>query len=304
MLRSGKAGDGQPGLEEAVLSELKETLARETERASSIKWGVGTRHVLESGSDPSEAQLRSNCGITRALVAGLVDSSSLSGPICRATHLHESAIAGSQAIANAVSVGLHATRALDESDVSFSISYQKLVERAIDLAVSAPYNEEEEFELDLQQRFKGRFGSDASSSCAVAAAVFSVHRTIHSLPSLDVSSREYLARIDEISKLGLAKQKQGMALNTLGNSNRLDSASLFSSLAPSIEQDLPVALAVGWAISLGGDVRSNACLAGGIAGAIWGEEGIPEEWLMFSQGVQEGRLLAEELFEFTGTHSR
>ena len=286
------------GLESALLVELRETLSRENERASSIKWGVGTRHVLENSVSVSEAQLRSNCGITRALIAGLVDFQNLAEPLCRATHVHETAIAGSRAIASAVRTGVIDSRPMQACDMSdISAVYERTVDSAIDLASSKPYREEDEFSTEIQDRFKARFGSDASSQCSVAAAVFSVHRTMHSLPSLDASSREYQERISNLVKSGELKKGKGVSANTLGNSNRLDTASLFASLTPSIEQDLPVALATSWAISLGGDVRSNACLAGGLAGAIWGEEGIPEEWRMFSEGVEEGKKLADVLLE-------
>jgi hypothetical protein len=127
--------------------------------------------------------------------------------------------------------------------------------------------------------------------------LFALYRTIHSLPHLDASSEEYIARIKEVSRAGAAKEKKGLSLNTFGNSNRLDTAGMFSGLTPSIEQDLPVALSVAWAISVGGDVRSNACLAGGLAGSIWGEEGIPPEWLMFCEGVDLGRQAADSLFD-------
>lgn len=297
--RSGAAlPDGKyVGIESALLSELKETLGREAERASSIKWGVGTRHVLENATSVADAQLRSNCGITRALVAGLIDpEGGLAEGLCGATHSHESAKAGAREIARAVRIGIEQSRAIEGSDMG-SCTYKKTVSRAVDLAVSRRYEEEEEFSTDLQERFKGRFGSDASSQCSVAASVFAIHRTAHSLPCLDASSSEYQARINEMTHASVSRQKKGLSMNSLGNSNRLDSSLLFSSLAPSVEQDLPVALAVSWAISLGGDVRSNACLAGGLAGSIYGAEGIPQEWLMFSEGVEEGGKLAETLYE-------
>jgi ADP-ribosylglycohydrolase len=174
--------------------------------------------------------------------------------------------------------------------------YKRLVPRAIDLATKGEYTEDDDFTTDLQDRFKARFGADASSQCAFASMLFSTYRTAHALPYLDTSSREYRERIEEMAKAGLEKEKSGVAKNVMGNSNRLDSAMLFSKLTPSIEQDLPIALSIGWAISLGGDVRSNAYLAGGLSGALWGEEGIPDEWLMFCQGVDEARALADELF--------
>jgi ADP-ribosylglycohydrolase len=122
---------------------------------------------------------------------------------------------------------------------------------------------------------------------------------VHALPYLDASSREYRERISQVTQAGAKKKQLGIAANTLGNSNRLDTASLFSALTPSIEQDLPVAIAVAWAISLGGDVRSNACLAGGLAGALWGQEAIPDEWLMFSEGVDYARAVADSLLHLT-----
>jgi hypothetical protein len=172
--------------------------------------------------------------------------------------------------------------------------YQSLISKSISLATSKPFEDEDDFSTDLQQKFASKFGSDASASCAVAGAIFAVHRTLYSLPHLDIHSAEYMNTITPH-----ATRKHSVKANTLGNSNRLDTEKLILSMTPSIEQDLPVSLAVDWAITLGGDTRSIACIAGSIAGAIWGEEGIPTEWLLFCQGIDEGRRIADRLYDIT-----
>ena len=287
-------------LSKNVSQALLEALESHTRASSSVKWGVGTRNVLESDASVVEKQLRTNCGITRALLAGLVSPERTAEALCAATHTHSTAVQGAKVVAKSVALALTQDRLITESDISEEIStYRPVIARARSLAIDKPYDENDEFTTDLQDRFRGRFGQDASSTCAVASMVFSLYRTIHSLPYLDSTSQSYRDRIERMAQEGLEKERKQIAKNVLGNSNRLDTALLFSKLAPSIEQDLPVALAIGWAISLGGDVRSNACLAGGLAGALWGDEAIPDEWMMFSEGMNEGRLLADDLLEFS-----
>lgn len=287
----------QSMLQTHMFEKLQAVLERQNQSSSSIQWGVGTRHVLENAGAVDSNKLRTNCGITRALVSGLVDAERTAEPICAATHTHQMAVNGAKTIARAVNIGVSENRALIPTDLDDISSYASLVDKAHNLATFAPYDEQDEFEMNLQDRFAARFGRDASSHCSVAASLFALYRTIHSLPHLDASSEAYIARIKEVSRAGAAKEKKGLSLNTLGNSNRLDTAGMFSGLTPSIEQDLPVALSVAWGISVGGDVRSNACLAGGLAGSIWGEEGIPPEWLMFCEGVELGREVADSLYD-------
>lgn len=274
-----------------VLAKLQTVLSSESVESSIVKWGTGTRQVLEGDSDRS---LHSNCGVTRSLISGLWDPV-LASEICAATHT--GAVSGAATISRAVYGSVFSNKPISPSNGSDG-QYFSLIAKSIDLATkSGEYNESEEFSMHLQNRFAAQFGSDASARCCVAAAVFGVHRTIHSLPHLDANSKAYQARILEVSEAGRARQNKGVSLNMLGNSNRLDAAALYSRLTPSIEQDLPVALAVNWAISLGGDCRSNAFTAGALAGSIWGEEAIPEEWRMFSQGAQRAKDLADKIYD-------
>lgn len=297
-----RSGSNSVDLTAAIAQSLRESMEAHTRASSSVKWGVGTRNVLESDVSVVEKQLRSNCGITRAMVAGLVSPDTTAEAVCAATHTHTSAIQGAKLVAKSVHVAVTSERLMTEADVSDDmVSYKPIVSRARSLATAKPYDEDEEFHTDLQDRFRGRFGQDASSQCAVASMIFSLYRTIHSLPYLDSTSKSYRERIERLTQPGQEKQNSKLTKNLLGNSNRLDTELLFSKLTPSIEQDLPVALAVGWAISLGGDVRSNACLAGGLAGALWGDEAIPAEWIMFSEGMDEGRALADQLLEISNT---
>lgn len=285
---------------ETLRDTLQSSLRAQAGESSSIKWSIGTRHVLENES--MEASLRSNCGVTRALVAGLWDPE-LAGPICSATHTHSGAIKGAKAFAEAVHVAMRQDRLIEAHDI-VDKEYQSVLEKAVNLAATSEYDEDDEFSTRLQDMFAARFGADASARCGVAGALFAVRRTILALPYLDATSAAYRERIMRVSKPGSVRSEKGLSLNALGNSNRLDSAALFSRLTPSIEQDLPVAIAVNWAISLGGDCRSNAYLAGGLAGALWGEAAIPEEWLLFSEGVERGGRVADQFSQLLGSALR
>lgn len=293
---------GDPSdLSKVFLDSLRKSLEDHTTACSSVKWGVGTRNLLESDYGRVDFQLRSNCGITRALVAGLVPSPEVvAESLCCATHKHDSAIEGAKLVARSVNLALREERMIQEDDVQHK-QYHSIVTKARSLATAKEYSEDDEFNTHLQDRFGARFGRDASSQCSIAAMIFSIHRTIHSLPYLDIASEEYRRRIETLAKAGLDKEKGKIGKNVMGNSNRMDTALLFSKLTPSIEQDLPVALAIGWAISLGGDVRSNACLAGGLAGALWGDQAIPDEWTMFCEGMDEARDLADSLFKVSNS---
>ena len=252
-------------------------------QSTAVKWGFGTRQALEAG--PNTVKFRSNCGVISAVPSGLINPS-WAESICSATHSHPSATSAAATVAESIYQGLKESRLIPSVHPSYK--------RAIELA-SSPFDE---FSTDVQSKFAARYGSDASAACATAGALFSIHRTISTLPDLDTSSPQYKEEIEQVLP---HKSPRKIASNLLGNSNRLDSEKLFASLTPTIEEDLPIALAINWAISLGGDSRSVACITGSIAGAIWGEEGIPTEWLMFCQGVDEGRIIADHLYDITHT---
>ena len=252
--------------------------------STAVKWGFGTRQALEAGSNT--VQFRANCGVISAMPSGLINPS-WAESICSATHSHPSATRAAATVAESIYQGLQESRLIESVPPTYS--------RAIELA-SLPLDE---FSTNVQSKFAARYGSDASAACATAGALFSIHRTISTLPYLDTSSPQYMDEIEQV--LPHKRPTTKIASNLLGNSNRLDSEKLFASLTPTIEEDLPIALAINWAISLGGDSRSVACITGSIAGAIWGEEGIPTEWLMFCQGVDEARIIADHLYDITHT---
>lgn len=272
-------------IRDSIYEDLRSAILNVSSNNSpAIKWGFGTRQALEA--DPNTVKFRSNCGVISAIPSGLINPD-WAASICSATHSHHSATTSATLVAEAVHFGLNESSLLPSIPSSFT--------RALELA-SLPFDE---FSTDVQSKFAARFGSDASASCATAAALFSVHRTISCLPDLDTTSPKYLHQIEQA--LPHNRSSRRITSNLLGNSNRLDSEKLFESLTPSIEDDLPVALAINWAISLGGDSRSLGCITGSIAGAIWGEEGIPTEWLMFCQGVDEARIVADHLYDITHT---
>lgn len=249
-----------------------------------VKWGFGTRQALEAG--PNTVKFRSNCGVISSIPAGLINPS-WAASICSATHSHLSATSAATVVAEAINMGLKETRMPSSVPPQFA--------PALSLATSPL----DEFSTHVQSKFSARFGADASAACATAGALFSIQRTLSTLPDLDTSAPEYMSEINQI--LSTQQKPRKITSNLLGNSNRLDSEKLFASLTPTIEEDLPVALAINWAISLGGDSRSVACITGSIAGALWGEEGIPTEWLMFCQGVDEARIIADHLYDITHT---
>jgi ADP-ribosylglycohydrolase len=89
---------------------------------------------------------------------------------------------------------------------------------------------------------------------------------------------------------------QDRSKNLLGNSNRLDASKAMDRETAVIENESPIAIAINWAISLGGDTRSNGCIAGALAGAYWGDEHIPDEWLIYCEGTADARLIADQLY--------
>lgn len=52
-----------------------------------------------------------------------------------------------------------------------------------------------------------------------------------------------------------------------------------------------------FAISLGGDADTIACMAGAIGGAYWGYESIPEDWRDSCEGLARCRGVADSLYE-------
>jgi poly(ADP-ribose) glycohydrolase ARH3 len=51
-----------------------------------------------------------------------------------------------------------------------------------------------------------------------------------------------------------------------------------------------------YAMSLGGDTDTIGSMAGAIAGAYWGDEHIPEEWYLVTEGVKEITEYADKLY--------
>lgn len=54
-----------------------------------------------------------------------------------------------------------------------------------------------------------------------------------------------------------------------------------------------------YAISLGGDTDTIATMAGAIAGGLYGNEAIPDDWLYGCEGVEEAAQAAERLFKLS-----
>jgi len=52
-----------------------------------------------------------------------------------------------------------------------------------------------------------------------------------------------------------------------------------------------------YAVSLGGDTDTIASMAGAIAGALYGDDGIPAEWSNACEATNTAKQLADKLYE-------
>jgi hypothetical protein len=148
-------------------------------------------------------------------------------------------------------------------------------------------NPELEETVELQEKFLRKFGSNSSAIVAISSGYFGFLRALNSAGSKE--EFKFPAYLTEL-------RAQDRSKNLAGNSNRLDSFKSFERESATVEKESPIAVAINWAISLGGDTRSNACIAGALAGSFWGSDEIPSEWLMYCEGTSEVTDLADRLF--------
>jgi hypothetical protein len=166
-------------------------------------------------------------------------------------------------------------------------SIKKKLELVRELVARLSHEEDEDTD-ELQEAFRRRVGSNASASVSLASGFFGLLKAEHTVATQSTRSVELPPHLKELRASERSK-------NLLGNSNRLDSSRALEREDPVFMEDSPFVLAVNWAISLGGDTRTNACVAGALAGAHWGIETIPEVWQMYCEGVEESLALAEEI---------
>jgi len=121
------------------------------------------------------------------------------------------------------------------------------------------------------------------------------------------SPRDYLEEVARFSKSDVYRGKLKKAIQLLDGSDR---RVVMRELGNGVEapNSVPTAIycfarnydsyvkAVLYAVSLGGDADTIAAMAGAIAGAHLGEEGLPQEWIKSLEKAEYIKKLAKELW--------
>ncbi len=106
----------------------------------------------------------------------------------------------------------------------------------------------------------------------------------------------YLEKLKKMEKLLASQEDKNRVVRELGNGieayNSVPTA-IFSFLA---QDDFEEALV--YAVSLGGDADTIGAMCGAVAGAWWGEEGIPQRWKENLENRGYIESLARQLWEF------
>ncbi|XP_028416291.1 ADP-ribose glycohydrolase ARH3-like isoform X1 [Dendronephthya gigantea] len=115
-----------------------------------------------------------------------------------------------------------------------------------------------------------------------------------------ISPKSYVDQFRNIKEMLVGSKgnpSTRQVINTLGTGIKAIEAvpaAIFSFLYKS---DACVKDVLFYAMSLGGDTDTIACMAGAIAGAYWGRENIPEDWYPVTEGVEKMTQYADELYE-------
>jgi ADP-ribosylglycohydrolase len=150
------------------------------------------------------------------------------------------------------------------------------------MAIWDEYEDSTHLQDKFHQKIRG-FGADSSLSlCSAMFALDQATKMSH-LDKLILS--EYELKNFMPSNLHVLDAKY-RSKNLQANSNRLDSIKAFERENPYLVRESPFVHCINWALSLGGDGRTNACLAGALAGAKWGIEAIPEPWISYSENAR------------------
>ena len=256
---------------------------------SSLRKAVSTSMILanleseQEAFDPTKFNLQGNCGVVRAIPCGLVNPS-LAPMFAEATHSHSNATSGALILANMISQLLQDKTDFTSLTQVHGNYHSKFA--AVKLLTLDPNGDLEETK-ELQEKFQRKFGSNSSAVVAMSSGYFGFLRAMTCYSSRE--SFEIPAYIKEL-------QAKDRSRNLAGNSNRLDSSKALDRETVVIEEESPIAMAINWAISLGGDTRTNACIAGALAGTYWGDDHIPDEWRLYCEGTSEAETLAAKLY--------
>ena len=256
---------------------------------SSLKKAVSTSMILanlesdQERFDPTKFNLQGNCGVVRAIPCGLVDPD-LAPIFAEATHSHSNATTGALILARMIAQLVNDNPDFTSITQSHANYHSKFA--AVKSMTTDPNGELEE-SLGLQEKFLRKFGSNSSAIVAMSSGYFGFLRAVACYNSRE--SFEIPAYIKEL-------QAKDRSKNLAGNSNRLDSSKALDRETVVIEEESPIAMAINWAISLGGDTRTNACIAGALAGTHWGDDHIPDEWRLYCEGTAEADDLAGRLY--------
>jgi ADP-ribosylglycohydrolase len=271
---------------DSMRKNFEQCLIESFKGRGSLKKAVSTSMVLSNlendvAFDAAKFNLQGNCGVVRAIPSGLVNPQ-LATLFSGTTHSHANATNGALILAQMISSLCQ--NSTDFNTLPYPNFHAKL---AAVRAMAADSREELEETHELQEKFLRKFGSNSSAIVAISSGYFGFLRALSTFstnPEFEIPA--YLKDL----------RAQDRSKNLHGNSNRLDSSKALDRETAVIQEESPVAIAINWAISLGGDTRSNACIAGALAGSFWGEDQIPDEWQMYCEGTDDARSFADQLY--------
>ena len=254
---------------------------------------IPTSQVLSSLKQASSLKLSNNCVLPRAIACGLIDPA-LAPVLAGTTHAHVQAKESSLVLAKIID---RIWRAVKNEDVTQQLNdalkeHESLNKKYKILQDILKYNSEDEEEtIYLQEEFRKRIGVSTAASVSLMAGLFGLMKAEQIQKKLNAS--DINATIAKMPAHIVALRGSERSKNILGNSNRLDAAKAFEREDAVLMDDKEFVMAVNWVLGLGGDVRTNGMVAGAIAGARWGVEGIPDEWKKYCEGVEKAEELAE-----------
>ena len=275
-VRSGEIDPSNIELE--FRSNLFAALQRRSGVFKAPSTGVLAAEIEHGNSfDPSKYNFQGNCSVVRAIPCGLLDPA-MAPRLAAATHTHASASDYSRYLAGMIQDTMYSkSPTLSKNSSPLTIAQ----------ALASLKAEDEEEGTEIQEAFARRIGKNASASVAVAAGYFGFLKALK-LSLEDAPKFEFPKHLKEL-------RAEDRPVNLMGNSNRLDSSRALDRESAFAYKESPVAVAINWAVSLGGDTRTNACIAGALAGGFWGEQEIPDVWRMFCEGTTEAVEISDLL---------
>ena len=237
--------------------------------------------------EASKYDLQGNCGLVRGIPCGLSDP--LLAPILAgSTHSHVSATEGAKLLGELVHWLVHKFPG-SQSDLfnKYPNGIISRLQKAALLAEEVFQKDTAEDSTEFQEIFSRRIGTGAGANVALASGWFGYQCAL-------IGAGRHVDTPSVPAHLPAIKADQ-RSVNLYGNSNRLDSERAFERESPFFQKESHIGNAINWAVSLGGDTRSNACIAGALSGAHWGMMEIPDIWLTFCEGVPIAIQLADQL---------